>query len=67
VIGKKSFIFLTGHKGLVGSAILRRLRFYGYKNIIIKTKKQLNLKDQSKVFKSKKLILMVASLEKEMT
>ena len=51
MIGKKSFIFLTGHRGLVGSAVLRRLRFQGYKNIILKTKKQLNLKDQSKVFK----------------
>ena len=30
---------------------MRRLKFQGYKNIILKTKKQLNLKDQTKVFK----------------
>ena len=51
MIKKKSIIFVTGHKGLVGSSILRRLKFYGYENIITKTKKQLNLKDQSKVFR----------------
>tara|TARA_X000001036_G_scaffold361677_1_gene345063 strand:- start:464 stop:1393 length:930 start_codon:yes stop_codon:yes gene_type:complete len=51
VIKKKSSIFVTGHNGLVGSAVLRRLKFYGYENIITKTKKQLNLKDQSKVFR----------------
>ena len=51
MIKKKSFIFVTGHNGLVGSAVLRRLKFYGYENIITKTKKQLNLKDQSKVFR----------------
>ena len=51
MIKKKSSIFVTGHNGLVGSAVLRRLKFYGYKNIITKTKKQLNLKDQSKVFR----------------
>ena len=51
MIKKKSSIFVTGHNGLVGSAVLRRLKFYGYENIITKTKKQLNLKDQSKVFR----------------
>ena len=51
MIKKKSSIFVTGHNGLVGSAILRRLKLYGYENIITKTKKQLNLKDQSKVFR----------------
>ena len=51
MIKKKSSIFVTGHNGLVGSAVLRRLKLYGYENIITKTKKQLNLKDQSKVFR----------------
>ena len=50
MIGKSSYIFVTGHKGLVGSAVLRRLKFFGYKNIIYRSKKQLDLKDQSKVF-----------------
>ena len=50
MIGKNSYIFVTGHKGLVGSAVLRRLKFFGYKNIIYRSKSQLDLKDQSKVF-----------------
>ena len=58
MVSKKSFIFVTGHKGLVGSSLLRRLKFHGYKNIIIKTKKELDLRDQNKVsnfFKKNKI------------
>tara|TARA_Y100000590_G_scaffold466600_1_gene642585 strand:+ start:1469 stop:2416 length:948 start_codon:yes stop_codon:yes gene_type:complete len=51
MINKKDKIFLTGHKGLVGSAILRLLKKKGYKNIILVKKKNLNLLDQNKVFK----------------
>ena len=36
-------IFLAGHKGLVGSAIYRKLKQKNYKNIIIADKKKLNL------------------------
>ena len=38
-IKKKNKIFLAGHKGLVGSAILKLLKKKGYKNIIIAEKK----------------------------
>ena len=48
---KNSKIFLAGHKGLVGSAILRKLLKDRYNNIIIAEKKKLNLLDQNKVFK----------------
>ena len=51
MINKKSSILLTGHKGLVGSAILRRLIFFGYKKIITIDKKKLDLRDQKEVFK----------------
>jgi GDP-L-fucose synthase len=51
VISKKSSIFVSGHKGLVGSSVIRRLKFFGYKNIIYRSRNQLDLKDQSKVFK----------------
>ena len=34
-INKKSRIFLTGHKGLVGSAVLRDLKKQGYKKILV--------------------------------
>ena len=47
-LNKVSKIFLAGHKGMVGSAIFKKLREKGYKNIIIKNKKELNLLDQSK-------------------
>ena len=49
MISKKSKIFLSGHKGLVGSAILKKLKEQGYKNIIIRTRKQLDLRNQKKV------------------
>ena len=44
-------IFLAGHKGLVGSAIYKKLIQKNYKNIITIDKKELNLLDQDKVFK----------------
>ena len=50
MIDQKSKIYIDGHKGLVGSAILRRLKSLGYKNLIIKDKSNLNLLDQNKVF-----------------
>ena len=46
---KNSLIFLTGHKGLVGTSILKLLRLRGYKKIITATKKKLDLRDQKKV------------------
>jgi GDP-L-fucose synthase len=49
-VKKKDRIFLAGHKGLVGSAVLRKLKKLNYKNIILANKKELNLLDQSKVF-----------------
>jgi GDP-L-fucose synthase len=51
MIAKNSRIFITGHKGLVGSSIVRRLKFNGYKNLILKTKNQLDLRNQNKVKK----------------
>ena len=34
MINKNSKIFVAGHNGLVGSAILRKLKLEGYRNII---------------------------------
>ena len=50
MINKKSKIFVAGHKGLVGSAILRKLKEKGYKKIIFADKKKLDLTNQLKVF-----------------
>ncbi len=47
---KKDRIFLAGHNGLVGAAVLRKLKSLNYSNIITSDKKKLNLLDQKKVF-----------------
>tara|TARA_B100000989_G_scaffold64840_2_gene44945 strand:+ start:15009 stop:15941 length:933 start_codon:yes stop_codon:yes gene_type:complete len=47
---KKKKIFLAGHNGMVGSAILRLFKKKGYKNIICRSRKNLNLLDQKKTF-----------------
>ena len=49
-INKNSKIYVAGHKGLVGSAIVRRLKFNNYKNILTVDKKYLDLSDQKKVY-----------------
>lgn len=43
---KTSKIYVAGHKGLVGSAIVQNLKKKGYTNIIFRTRKELNLADQ---------------------
>ena len=50
MITKKSRIFLSGHNGMVGSAILRKLKNLKYKNIFLQNRKQLDLRNQSKVY-----------------
>ena len=50
MINSKSTIFITGHNGLVGSSVLKRLKFLGYKNLLTIEKKKLDLRDQDKVF-----------------
>ncbi len=50
MINKNSKIFVAGHKGMVGSAILRKLKTFGYKKILTIDKKKLDLRDQKKVF-----------------
>ncbi len=46
---KTSKIYVAGHNGLVGSAIVRLLNKKGYKNLVLKTRKELDLMDQKKV------------------
>lgn len=46
---KNPKIFVAGHKGMVGSSILRQLTNKGYKNIITIDRNNLDLKDQSQV------------------
>ena len=42
-INKKSKIFIAGHNGMVGSAILRKFKDVGFKNILLAPKKKLDL------------------------
>lgn len=46
---KKAKIYVAGHRGLVGSAIVRKLRSSGYGNLILRTSKEIDLKDQDAV------------------
>ena len=67
MINKKTAIYIAGHTGLVGSAILRKLKKFGYKNLIISTRNKLDLTNQSKVFnyikyKKPKAIIIAAAL-----
>jgi GDP-L-fucose synthase len=67
MINRNSKIFVTGHMGLVGSAIVRRLKYFGYKNILIIDKKKLDLKNQQKVlkfFKKKKIDVVINAAAK---
>ena len=50
-LNKNSKIFIAGHKGMVGSAILRLFKKNGYKKIHIKTRRSLDLLNQDKTFK----------------
>lgn len=55
---KNDIIYVAGHTGLVGSAIVRKLRKKGYKNILIKTHEELDLTRQDEVerfFKAEKI------------
>lgn len=45
----ESRIYVAGHRGLVGSAIVRRLEALGYRNILTATRDQLDLRDQAAV------------------
>jgi len=44
-----SRIFVAGHRGLVGSAVVRRLEQLGYSNILTASRDQLDLRDQAAV------------------
>jgi GDP-L-fucose synthase len=43
---KDAKIYLAGHRGLVGSALLRQLQAEGYGNLVLRTSSQLDLRDQ---------------------
>jgi len=46
---KQAKIYVAGHRGLVGSAIVRHLRAEGYTDLLLRTSKELDLRDQAAV------------------
>jgi GDP-L-fucose synthase len=48
---KNNKIFVAGHRGLVGSAIVKKLKEEGYTNFVLRTKSELDLRDQPAVKK----------------
>jgi GDP-L-fucose synthase len=47
LVGSTARIYLAGHTGLVGGAILRGLRAHGYEHVIFRTHEELDLTDQA--------------------
>ncbi len=47
---KNASIYVAGHRGMVGSAIMRKLQEKGYDNIITRTSSELDLRNQQDVF-----------------
>jgi len=66
MINKNSKIFVAGHNGLVGSAIVRKLKEKGFKNILTISRLKLDLTNETKVYnflkkKKPKFIFLAAA------
>lgn len=48
-MNKESKIYVAGHRGMVGSAIVRALQKEGFENIVVKTSSELDLRNQAAV------------------
>jgi GDP-L-fucose synthase len=49
MINKSAKIYIAGHRGMVGSAILRALQAQGYSNFVLRTSSELDLRNQKDV------------------
>jgi len=49
MMGRDAVVFVAGHRGMVGSAIVRRLQDQGYRNVVTAGREVLNLLDQASV------------------
>jgi len=49
LMNKEAKIYIAGHNGMVGSAIVRKLRKEGYTNLLFRTSKELDLRNQQAV------------------
>src|SRR5277367_2945839 len=48
-VSRDSRIFIAGHRGLVGAAVLRALHKQGFKHLIVRTRQELDLTEQAAV------------------
>jgi len=48
-VERDSRIYVAGHRGLVGSALVRRLELEGYRNLVVRTRQELDLRDPGAV------------------
>ena len=48
-MNKNAKIYIAGHRGLVGSAIVRKLEAEGYSNVVMRTSRELDLREQAAV------------------
>ncbi|HBH25728.1 MAG TPA: GDP-fucose synthetase [Cytophagales bacterium] len=48
-MNKSGKVYVAGHRGMVGSALVRKLKSLGFENIVSRTSKELDLTDQSQV------------------
>ena len=51
MIDTTSKIYVAGHRGMVGSAICRRLEAEGYRNVVVRSRQELDLQDQAAVYR----------------
>jgi GDP-L-fucose synthase len=51
MLDKSEKIFVAGHRGMVGSAIVRRLELEGFSNLLVRDRPKLDLRDESAVAK----------------
>lgn len=64
---KDKKIYIAGHRGMVGSAIKRKLEDLGYHNFIFRSSSELDLRDQSQVkefFKQEKPAVVIDAAAK---
>lgn len=50
MLNSNAKIFVAGHRGLVGSALVRQLRAKGYENLVLRTRRELDLENQAAVY-----------------
>jgi GDP-L-fucose synthase len=48
-VDRRSRVYVAGHRGLVGSALVRRLRAEGYENLILRSREEVDLRDPAAV------------------